>query len=161
MFCFHEQHSNEGWTETRRPRASLVVSARPRRDNSPSFLCTSGASSARRGARGGAPALLVAMPRRAYDPDADPLMGRLVSVLVDEGDAGAVWKEGCVGYCETRWRGDVEESTGAYRVMWGRFATVDDALATKRKKVRGRTRRARPSARRAGPPRRTDANARD
>ena len=80
------------------------------------------------------------MAVREYDPDADPLMGRLVSVRVDE-SAGGRWEDALVGYCETSIVANEEVSTGLYRVLWGSFKSVDEALATKRKhqKVRRAT----------------------
>lgn len=90
------------------------------------------------------------MAVREYDPDADPLMGRLVSVRVDE-SAGGRWEDALVGYCETAIVGDEEVSTGLYRVLWGSFKSVDEALATKRKhqKVRRATPPLAPRATRA------------
>ena len=81
------------------------------------------------------------MSVREYDPDADPLMGRLVSVRVDE-SAGGRWEDALVGYCETAIVGDEEVSTGLYRVLWGSFKSVDEALTTKR--TRQKVRRATP-----------------
>lgn len=66
-------------------------------------------------------------PVKEYNPEDDPLMGRLVAVL--DGD---IWKKGVVAYCDTDEVATpdgavVEVGTDRYRVFYGSFMTTEDA----------------------------------
>ena len=70
----------------------------------------------------------------AYDPDDDPLMGRLVAVY----DRGS-WVTGVVAFNDTRALEDgTEVGTAFYRVLWGDFETTEDALKVPRSRQRVR-----------------------
>lgn len=79
-----------------------------------------------------------------YDPEADPLMGRLVSVLVPSGSSrggkgGDGWRDGIILYNDTEELEDgTEVGTGNYRLMYGTFKSVEHAINTKKRKQKVR-----------------------
>ena len=84
-----------------------------------------------------------AMPAE-YDPDADPLMGRLVSVRASRvaqpqssssrtKNDGDKWLNGVTLYCDTVELDDgTEVGTPNYRMVYGNFKSLYHALSTKK-----------------------------
>ena len=64
-----------------------------------------------------------------YDPDDDPLFGRLVSIDLHDGDEpGHSWRDGLVAHVDTEIVDGIERATGVYNVVWGRFDRADDVM---------------------------------
>lgn len=61
-----------------------------------------------------------------YDPDNDPLFGRLVSLRVDE--PGHSWRDGIVAHVHTEVVDGIERATGVYMVVWGKFDRTEDVM---------------------------------
>ena len=81
-----------------------------------------------------------------YDPDDDPLFGRLVSLRVDE--PGHSWRDGIVAHVHTEVVDGIERATGVYMVVWGKFDRTEDVMRipAKEREVRAlQTAHARPA----------------
>ena len=80
-----------------------------------------------------------------YDPDDDPLFGRLVSIDLHDGDEpGHSWRDGLVAHVDTEIVDGIERATGVYNVVWGRFDRADDVMRVPADKREVRHRRRTP-----------------